>query len=216
MNKFIAIIPGYKTFKKKKQFFVFTSALLCGILNSCTSQNTGFEKIEYASFKIIKSNGGQKDSMFIDLYSIIDNKGLARVLNDDDYHDTLKFYIHQLSKERLAKINTVFNPQKRLDTYFATKKLGDNEFYAGAYRLFLISYKDGQKDSLCFVEPFMKEEFNSVYKMLDDNVFYGEDTKPCPSFKIPENFRKAALLSYEKSTYLPEIKTLPSFKMEDQ
>ncbi len=199
-----------------KHLFVFTAVLFCGFLNSCTSQNTGFEKIEYASFKIIKSESGQKDSMFIELYSIIDMKGLAKILNDDDYHDTLKFYTHQLDKERMAKINVVFNPQKKLNTYFITKKLADNELYGGVYHAFLVTYRNGEKDSLCFIEPFMSREFNAVYKMLDDEVFYGEDTKPCNSFRIPENFRKSVLLNYKKSTYLPNVSTLPSFRIEDQ
>lgn len=216
MNKFFVAIFGYNFLKIDRQLFVFIWLIFFIFLDSCTSQNIGFKKIEYASFKIVKSKSSKTDSVFISLYSIIDDKGLAKVIDDDDYHDTLKFYTQKVDKERLDKINTVFNRQKKLDTYFYTKKLGANEFYGGEYHLFLISYKDGQKDSLCFVEPFMSSEFNSLYKMLDNFVFYGEHTNPCSQFKIPENFRKAVLLNYKKSSYLPEIKTLPSFKTQDQ
>lgn len=209
-NFFLTIL---KSNLVKMKLFIF---IILPCLTSCNSPKISFEKIEYASFRVLKSEDNSKDSISILLYSIMNNSGLVKIRNNDDYHDTLTFYTYQLNKGRMSEISQIFNSQKKLDDYFVTKKQADSAFYGGVYHFLKVVYENGQEDSVCFIPPFMSAKFNAVFNMLNDEVYFGQNNTSCNPFNIPEIFKTGVLLNYKKSTYLPEVKQLPSFKPEDQ
>jgi hypothetical protein len=180
------------------------------------AQTVPFEKIEYASFDINSPRVKQKNELRINLYSKIDQKGLITILDDDDYHHTLTFHTYQLNPANLQKIASVINGKNPLRNYMVKQELDTNSFYGGSYEFISVTYKNKTKDSLCFIESDMSDEFDYVYKMLGD-IYYGKrKLKKINPFTISKYFRNAVLSSYKKSSYLPKIQFPPSFRLEDQ
>lgn len=189
--------------------------IFLNVVNSTVAQNTSFEKIEYASFEVI-SKPKCKDSIRIGLYYNVDKTGLVTILNDDDYHNTLTFDTYQLSTTQLKKLNSIFNYTRHLKNFMVRKKLDSDEFFQGAYKFVSVVYRNGCNDNLCFIVPFMSNDFQDAYHMLDS--IYWTDKKKLKkrhSFIVPEYFKKAVELSYKKSS-LPKKKSIPSFRVEDQ
>jgi len=192
--------------------------LLCLFLNICNkvkAQNNIFEKIEYASFDIKHLKKKHKDTIRIDLYSTIDKSGLITILDDDDYHNTLTFGTYQLNTAQLKKINSIFTSTVLLKNYMIRRSFNNDEFFQGTYNFLAVTYKNGKKDSIFFVVPFMSENFQNIYHMLND-IFYDKDhIKKRQPFIIPLNTKNSILSNYKKGN-LPKKRSLPSFRLEDQ
>ena len=95
-------------------------------------------------------------------------------------------------------------------------KLDRDEFFQGTYEFFSVIYQNGIKDSLCFIVPFMANDFQNVCHMLD-SIYWADKKrlKKIHPFSIPQYFTKSVLLNYKKSR-LPAKKPLPPFRLEDQ
>lgn len=174
-------------------------------------QSRLFEKIEYASFEQPRNN-----NVRINLYYSIDTTGLVTIRNDDDYHNTLTFNTYELDTTQLKKINSIFNTTNHLNQYIIKRKFNDDEFFQGEYKFFSVRYKNSTKDSLCFIVPFMSNNFQDIYDMLD-SVYWADKKKlkDIPPFSIAQTFKNSVLLNYKKAG-LPGKKALPSFRLEDQ
>ena len=190
--------------------------IFSNIVNHTIAQNALFEKIEYASFDVIPTKSKHANHIRIGLYYRIEKNGLVTILNDDDYHNTLTFNGYQLSRTQLRKINSVFNYTKHLKDYVIRKNLDSNEFFQGTYNFLSVIYKNGCKDSLCFIVPFMSNDFQDVYHMLD-SIYWADKKrlKKMQPFIISQYFKNTLLSNYRKSA-LPNKKSLPSFRREDQ
>lgn len=198
-----------------KLTFLLSVVMSVAVSPTIIAQKTAFEKIEFASFDINSPRTTFRDSVAINLFSTIDSRGVVKVLNDDTYHETLTFYTYKLNTDQLKKIHSVFNNVKRLKEYMVIDKLEENSFFAGNYQFLSIEYKNGARDSLCFVPPFMAQEFLVVLEMLD-SIYYGEkETKKIMPFLITPHFRNTILAAYKKSSYLPTIRFPPAFRKED-
>jgi hypothetical protein len=197
----------------KQMLFIL---IFSNIVNNTIAQNTLFGKIEYASFDVIPTKSKHVNHIKIGLYYRIEKSGLVTILNDDDYHNTLTFNSYQLSRAQLRKINSIFNYTKHLKDYVIRKNLDSNEFFQGTYKFLSVIYRNGCKDSLCFIVPFMSNDFQNVYHMLD-SIYWADKKrlKKISPFIIPQYFKNAILSNYRKST-LPNKKSLPSFRREDQ
>jgi hypothetical protein len=184
--------------------------------NKVNAQNNAFEKIEYASFDITPKKSKHKNDIRIDLYYNIDKNGLVTIRNDDDYHNTLTFSTYQLSTDQINRLNSIFNNTKPLKSYVVRTKFDKDEFFQGTYKFLSVLYKNGHKDSLSFIVPFMSNDFESVYHMLDS--IYWADKKSLKNihpFPIPPYFKNSVLLNSKKSK-LPNKRSLPPFRLEDQ
>jgi hypothetical protein len=195
-----------------RQIIIHLSFSFLFLFVSCMAQNTTFDKIEYASFNTNSQKSKQKDSLVIEIYSHIDKAGIVTVVNNDTYHDTITFYTYKLTAEQLQNIQSIFNINKKLTNSMITTSLAKNSLYAGNYDFFRVSYKNGEKkDSLCFIEPFMSQEFNFAYKMLNDIYYSKMNSNECKPFVIPKSFRESVLLTYKKSKYLPKVESLSDY-----
>lgn len=199
-------------FLKQTLFIIIFS----NIVNNAIAQNTLFKKIEYASFDVIPTKSKQANHIRVGLYYKIEKNGLVSILNDDDYHNTLTFNSYQLSRSQLKKINSIFNYTSHLKDYEIRKNLDSNEFFQGTYKFLSVIYQNGCKDSLCFIVPFMSNDFKYVYHMLD-SIYWADKKKlkKIQPFIISQYFKKTILSNYRRSA-LPNKKSLPSFRREDQ
>lgn len=178
--------------------------------SSCNSQINKYSTIEFASFRNAKMES-HKDSLFVTLYSKIDNKGLVSIRFDDTYFDTIQYYTYQLNAEELNRLNSFFrfnNPLKRNLTNLTLEK---NEIFVGDYNYCFVSYGGDHKDSLCYIEQFIDAEFDSVYFMLNDIYFNGKNIKAIAPFEIPKIFKVSLRQNYKQAYYLPERQTPPPF-----
>jgi hypothetical protein len=198
-----------------KKILLFICIFLI-VYNNIIGQISSFEKIEYASFDAISQKSKHTDPIRIGLYYSIDKTGLLTIRNDDDYHNTLTFNTYQLSSTQSEKINSIFNPAKHLKKYVIKRKLDDDEYFQGTYKYISIAYKNRTKDSLCFIVPFMSNDFQLIYHLLD-SVYWADKKrlKKIQPFLIPQYFKNSVLSNYKKSK-LPKKKPLPPFRLEDQ
>jgi len=194
---------------------LFTSIFL-NLGNRVNAQNTSFEKIDYASFDVTPPKSKYKDLIRIDLYYSIDKSGLVKILNDDDYHNTLTFSTYQLNADQLKKINSIFNNTKLLKNYVVRTQFDKDEFFQGTYKFLSVLYKDGHTDNLSFIVPFMSNDFEKIYDMLD-SIYWADKKrlKQIQPFSIPQYFKNSILSNYKKGN-LPKKRSLPSFRLEDQ
>lgn len=187
------------------------------ILTSCeNSKAPTFQTIEYASFDINSYRTKKKDSVYINMFYTISKQGLIEINNQDDYHNRHTYYSFQLTQTEISKLDSIFNQRHKLKSYLANTKMKDNSFYAGSYDYFRVTYSNGTVDSICIIQPFMSEDFESTYKLLDSTIYDREDKIEIKEFDVPDYFKLSLKKSYFKSSYLPEIKTIPAFRPEDQ
>jgi hypothetical protein len=200
----------------KITFAILFTSIFLNLGNKVDAQNISFKKIEYASFDVTPPKSKYKDHIRIGLYYSINKTGLVKILNDDDYHNTLTFDTYQLSIAQLKKINSIFNYTKHLKDYVMRKNLDNDEFFQGTYKFLSVIYRNDRKDSLCFIVPFMSNDFQNVYHMLD-SIYWADKKrlKKIQPFPIPQYFKNSVLSNYKKSK-LPKKKSLPSFRLEDQ
>ena len=180
---------------------------------SCSdSLKPSFQKIEYASFDFNSHRTSKKDSVYISTYCKITSDGLVEINNIDDYHEKHTFYSFQLKEDELKKLDSAFNPARKLKDYLARTQLEEGSFYAGSYDYFRLTHNNGQIDSICIIAPYMKPNFLDIYNYLDNIIYVREDGNEIPEFDIPNQFRSSLENSYIKSGYLPKIKNPPPFK----
>jgi hypothetical protein len=196
----------------KQMLFIL---IFSNIVNNTIAQNTLFKKIEFASFDVIPAKS-KHAHIRVGLYYKIEKNGLVSILNDDDYHNTLTYNSYQLSRAQLKKINSIFIYQRRLKDYVIRKNLDSVEFFQGTYNFLSVIYNNGCNDSLCFIVPFMSNDFQNVYHMLD-SIYWADKKrlKKIQPFIISQYFKNSILSNYRKSA-LPNKKSLPSFRREDQ
>jgi len=140
-------------------------------IDCAKSQTISFQKIEYASFDVNSYRTKKKDSAYIGIYYTISKDGLIEANDKDDYHKTHTYYSLQLTKSEIEKLNYIFNKGKKLKNYITNTKLAENEFFAGSYDFFRVTYSDGTVDSLCTIASFMTKEFNSAYDFLNNALY---------------------------------------------
>ncbi|HVX25156.1 MAG TPA: hypothetical protein VHB70_02345 [Parafilimonas sp.] len=134
------------------------------------------------------------------------------VNEQDDYQNIHNYYSFQLTQQELKTLHSIFGKNQKLKSYLANTRLDENSVYAGSYDFYRVTYADGSVDSICIIQPFMTTKFQDVYNFLDSIIYVRDDKTQIKKFEIPMAFKNSLKSSYLKSNYLPEIKTLPSFK----
>lgn len=194
------------------KFFFSCLCIFFEFVSCVNSQTNAFQKIEYASFDVNSYRTKTRDTAYINLYFLISNNGHMIINNQDDYHNTHTYYSFQLTQQELKNLHSIFDKNQKLKSYLATTKPDENSMYAGSYDFYRVTYSDESIDSMCIIPPFMTTKFQSVYNFLDSTIYIREDRKQVNKFDIPTGFKNSLKSGYLKSNYLPEIKTLPSFK----
>ncbi len=196
------------------KIFLCCLCIIFEFVSCVNSQTNPFQKIEYASFDVNSYRTKTKDTAYVGVYYLISNKGLMVINNQDDYHNTHTYYSFQLTQEELKKLHSIFAQTHKMKSYLGSTNLDENSLYAGAYDFFRVTYADGNVDSLCIIPPFMTTDFQKAYNFLDSVIYIREGRKEIEKFDIPIIFKRSLKSCYFNSSYLPEIKTLPSFKSQ--
>jgi hypothetical protein len=168
-----------------------------------------FKTIEFAAFDVNSPRTKQKDSVEIFCYAIIDRKGKMSILNRDEDNDSLSYFKYQLDTAEFRKINFLFKDNAPLKDHMTSQSLKKGEHYGGSYSFLSVGYQNEKKDSLCFIDSYMSEDFQSALNILD-KIFYGKSKSGTKAkFIVPINFKKSLQESLKKSNYLPPIEFPP-------
>lgn len=187
--------------------------LLLSIFSNCsTSQHSSFEKIEYASFDVNSYRTEKRDSIYIDLYWSISDKGTMEVYNVDSYHGTQDYYSFQLTESDLKKLNSAFNKKIELKSNLGDVQRKEGQIFAGSYDFFRVTYKDKTIDSICIIAPFMTKKFENTYNFLNNIVFERNERRNIEKFSVSSVFVSSLRACFLRSKYLPPIETLPTTK----
>ena len=170
------------------------------ILSIFISINSYSQKIKAIDFKIVDYEVEANNNLEIKSFAIIKNDGILTVFSDS--WDGKNYFQYKLSDEEIDKINSLF--EKELNSYIKQKQLNKNQYFAGNPRY--ISFEiNGKKKSLCFIEPFMNNEFMDVLKILNSKIYKHDETAKIS--KKPEDFGKVKKEIIKRSkidNYLPE------------
>lgn len=133
-------------------------------------------------------------------HSTLDKEGKLIVYSDS--WDGKNYFKHQLSPEETNKINLLTS--KDLESFIKQKQLNKNEYFAGSRRF--ITFKvNGKIKSLCFIEPFMTDEFKDFLKVLDKKIYSHDESAiiimPASDFK---DTKKEIIERGKVDNYLPQ------------
>ncbi len=158
------------------------------------------QKLKLKNFILTDYEIEQNDNIYIKSFSIIDQKGSLKVYSDS--YDGKNYFEYKLSPAEIEKINLL--AKQSLESWVKQKQLKKNEFFAGSRRM--IRFENDRKlESLCFIEPFMSEEFTNILKILNDKIYEHDSLAKIESFTIDfEKIKKEILERNKIDSYLPD------------
>ncbi|QQV02095.1 MULTISPECIES: hypothetical protein [Chryseobacterium] len=169
-------------------FFVFISCLL------------NAQSLKIKNLKIVDYETQQNGIVEISTHTIIDKKGNLIVYSDS--WDGKNFFQYNLTQEEIEKLNLL--AEKDLESFVKQKKLNKNQAFAGKRKFITFNYK-GKKKSLCFIEPFMNDDFMSILKLLDNKIYRHNSNAKIALFSTDFGKTKKEIIEREKiDNYLPE------------
>ncbi len=180
--------------------------IILGILISFSSyaQKNKLENFELVSYEI-EPNG----NVNIDSYSRINENGKLDVYINGSREKA--YYSYELDEDELKSINEL--SEKKLTEFVSKKQLEPNERYAGN-RNFISFQKNGKQYTLCYIVPFMNQEFTEVSNLLSNRIYTQKESAKVSEFKIDfERLEKEIIKQDKKYDYLPK-KTLPPPMMQ--
>lgn len=185
-----------KSFKNLKLFLIIFYCSF-GI-----AQTTGLKFVEY--------DINPKNQIKIEMYSEIDFLNNLNVYILENNKPA--YYKYKLDTELLAKLNSLND--KKLEENIESKEMGENHFYAGN-RNFLFLKSSTIEQKICFIQPLMKSEFNSIIDSLQEIVYSQNETLKTSKFKINfKTLKKEILLQNNIDNYLPEKQLPPPVIMD--
>lgn len=192
-----------------KAYFYLSFMVLLNSCHSIEAQKLKVKRIQYASFKPLDSVNSKSTEIF--LYADINETGFINIKNWNANRGTVLYYTYQLNDSEIEVFNSILYKEMPLKKYMIKDKLDKNDIYASEYDFISIDYYDNYIDKLCFVMPYMSEEFGKFYSLIDD-IFYNKAKKNKQKpFKVAAEFEKLVFDCYVQSNYLPKIETIPSF-----
>ncbi|MEJ5105090.1 hypothetical protein [Chryseobacterium sp. MYb328] len=175
----------------KTPIIIFSIFITC-VLNA---QSLKIKNLKIADYEIQK-NGNVE----ISTYTIVDKKGNLIVYSDS--WDGKNFFQYKLTQEEVEKLNLL--AEKDLEAFVAQKKLNKNQAFAGKRKFITFNYK-GKKKSLCFIEPFMNNEFMNILKPLSEKIYKHESSAKITSLSTDFGRTEKEIIEREKiDNYLPE------------
>ncbi|KQT21451.1 hypothetical protein ASG31_16380 [Chryseobacterium sp. Leaf404] len=175
-----------------KKIIFICLVLITSFLNA---QNLKFKNFKIADYEIT-SDG----IVEISTHSTVDKKGNIIVYSDS--WDGKNFFEYKLSNSEIEKLNSL--TERDLEKFVKQKKLNENQFFAGKRKFITFDYK-GKNRSLCFIEPFMNEEFAEILKLLGKNIYGHDENAKIPMMSTDFEKTKKDIINREKvDNYLPQ------------
>lgn len=158
------------------------------------------QKLKLKNFILTDYEIEQNDNIYIKSFSIIDQKGNLKVYSDS--YDGKNYFEYKLSTAEIEEINLL--AKQSLESWIKQKQLKKNQFFAGSRRM--IRFENNRKlESLCFIEPFMSEEFMNILKILNDKIYKHDSLAKIESFTVDfEKIKKEILKRNKIDSYLPD------------
>ncbi|AZA47052.1 hypothetical protein EG346_02045 [Chryseobacterium carnipullorum] len=185
-----------------KKLLFLTAIILCiGICLSLTFCST---KSKLNDFKLV-SYDVENNGILISSYSAFDEKGILKVFLKR-YNDSA-YYKYQLTKNEIESINKLSS--KKLKDFIIKKKFEPGSGYSGSSNY--LSFKiDNKNENLCFILPFMDNEFNESISLLESKIFSQNDSCKISGFNIDfEKVRREITKQEQIDNYLPKKQSLP-------
>jgi len=160
---------------------------------NCFGQKLKLQNLKIVDYEI------ESNDIKIKSYSTLEKNGIFTVYSDS--WDGQNYFRYKLTDEDINTINSL--AEKNLGSFVAKKELNKNQYFAGNPKF--ISYKmNGKNTSLCFIEPFMSDEFKTVLKILNSKIYKHDETAKIDMQKT--DFDKVKMEIMERSkidNYLP-------------
>lgn len=171
---------------------IFFSIFITCVLNA---QSLKIKNLKIADYEIQK-NGDVE----ISTHTVIDKKGNLIVYSDS--WDGKNFFQYKLTQEEVEKLNSL--AEKDLGSFVKQKELNKNQGFAGKRMFITFNYK-GKKKSLCFIEPFMNNEFMSILKPFSKKIYQHDDSAKIALLSTDFGKTEKEIIEREKiDNYLPE------------
>jgi hypothetical protein len=183
------------------------------IFTSCSGeQDKEFEKIQYASFDVNSYRTPQKDTPFIALYSEIEADGQIHIYDDNEYKNQNNYSTVKLSQPQLDSLKAIFNSNDKLAHRLKEYQFqSGEEFFAGSYDFYIVIYKNGIKDTICTIQPFMDDKLEKIHVMLEDLYYSDTRQKIGDPVKPTSVFIKSLYKTFISNKLLPPIQNPPAF-----
>lgn len=176
-------------------FFIFIAC----VLNA--------QSLKIKNLKIVDYEIQQNGTVEISTHTIIDKKGDLIVYSDS--WDEKNFFQYKLNQEEIEKLNLL--AEKDLEYFVKQKKLNKNQGFAGKRKFITFNYK-GKKKSLCFIEPFMNDEFMSVLKLLNNKIYQHNSSAKIALLSTDFGKTEKEIIERNKiDNYLPEKAVIRSY-----
>ncbi|MCT2562515.1 hypothetical protein [Chryseobacterium herbae] len=165
----------------------------------CLALNLFSQKLLVNDLKIVDYELISDNKIEIKSYTTIDKKGNLTVYSDS--WDGKNYFQYQLTLEEISQINSLAN--KNIESFVKQKQLNKNEYFAGNPKFISYTFK-GKIYSLCFIEPFMNNEFMNIMKILNSKIYKHDENAKIPL--LTNDFKKIETEIIERSkidNYLP-------------
>lgn len=185
-----------------KKLLFFAAIILC--VGTCLSLTFCSTKSKLNDFKLV-SYDVENNGILISAYSTLDKNGVLKVFLRRN-KDTV-FYRYQLSKDEIENVNKLSS--KKLQDFIIKKKFEPGSGYSGS--LNYLTFKTNKtKEKLCFILPFMDNEFKESIQLLENKIFSQNDSCRISRFNIDfDNTKKEILKQEQIDNYLPKKQALP-------
>ncbi len=185
---------------KRKIALVLICVVVLVVLFSLSRGSNG-EKYDDFRFVTYEHSGAELE---IGSYSKIDKQGILWVFLKRSRDSA--YYKYQLSASEIEKLK-IFS-SKKLENFVINKELDQGTGYAGSYN-FLDIKAGNDEDKICFILPFMDQDFSDPMMLLQDKVFKQSESNKTVRFDIDfAGIRKEILTQEKINFYLPK-KQLP-------
>ncbi|AYY84525.1 hypothetical protein EGX91_08170 [Chryseobacterium indologenes] len=185
-----------------KKLLFYAAIILC--IGTCLSLTFCSTKSKLNDFKLV-SYEIQNNEVEISSYSTIDENGVLKVFLKR-YSDSA-FYKYQLNSDDIKIINKLSS--KKLQEFVVKKEFEEGSGYSGS--LNYLSFKTQKRnEKLCFILPFMDNQFNEGITLLENKIFSQNDSCRTTKFKIDFEKTKSEILTQAQTdNYLPKKQSLP-------
>ncbi|MGH1519865.1 hypothetical protein [Chryseobacterium sp. JK1] len=179
----------------KTRVIIF-SIFITSVLNAQSLKIKNLKIVDYE----IQKNGNVE----ISTHTIVDQKGNLIVYSDS--WDGKNFFQYKLTQEEVEKLNLF--AEKDLESFVKQKKLNKNQAFAGKRKFITFNYK-GKKKSLCFIEPFMNNEFMNVLEPLSNKIYQHDPSAKIALLSTDFGKTEKEIIEREKiDNYLPETASI--------
>ncbi|GEN68053.1 hypothetical protein [Chryseobacterium rhizosphaerae] len=158
------------------------------------------QKLTIQDLKIVDYELMPDNKIEIKSYTTIDKKGNLTVYSDS--WDGKNYFRFKLTSEEINQLNSLSG--KDIESFVKQKKLNKNEYFAGNPKFISYTFKE-KVNSLCFIEPFMNDEFMDILKILNSKIYKHDETAKIPM--LTNDFEKVKTEIRERSkidNYLPK------------